>query len=550
MGGSLDFRTPSPCMSSLSSRPQARRETLVFAVCALLVVGYGVFIALASPAGFPTQPEPGVALPYLSDKPVGEDGFYMLTVAWHFAEGRGLVYNYGIPTVGVQPLSTFLYAGAAWLVQQAGGDRWAFVRVVQLLGVLNLLALSLVVGRLAGAAFEMPEQRRAFVAAASLALFSFWLYRAMTYGLETGLYLLLIAGCILVSLRVLSPPRETDAQTGDVVLLGLLAGGAGLARIDFGVILLVLLAASLATRRLRLRDAVVVGAIALAVVLPWLLWVHGATGSWIPSSGRSHSFAITASSAGFRLRELAEAAVDHLTPWIYTGSRSGPTLVAAATLGVGAAVLWRVPVATQRKVRPEWRLALLLWGGALLPLFAIYVTLYGAVHFYARYTAPALVIFLPMIAVLVVQRIGPRCQRWVVAVPALLLLCFGVWAGLSLHSGRVGNTHAITAGFIAERFPPPHAVGSFQSGVVGYFNPNVVNLDGKMDARALEARQEGRLAGYVDSLGLDAVLDWPSHVTAFLPRAYIRTWALCPEHPANDQTMCITRSLRSQPLRP
>ncbi len=529
-------------MSCLSWRPRARGATVVLALGALLVVGYGVTIALASVADFPEGLEPGSAMPFLSDKPVGEDGFYMLTVAWYLAEGRGLVYNYALPTVGIQPLSTFLYGGAAWLVQRAGGDRWAFVRVVQLLGVLNLIALGLALGTLARSAFEAAEDRqRAFVVAASFTLFNFWLYRALTYGLETGLYLLLLALCVLLSLRVLASPRQPPPRAGEVVALGLLAGLSGLARLDFGVILLVFLGASVGTRRLRLRHAFVIGALALVTVLPWLLWVHSVTGSWIPSSGRSHSFLVTAFSAGTRSREMAEAAINHLTPWMYTGSRGLPTLLAAATLVGGLLVLRRVPVAPQRAVRAEWRSALTLWGGAVAPLFVLYFALYGSSHFYERYTAPALVVVLPVLAVLVVQRVPARRGWWVAAAAALLLLCFGLWAGLSLHSGRVGNAHAVTAGFVAAHFPPPHAVGSFQSGVIGYFNPNVVNLDGKMDARALEARQDHRLAAYVDSLGLDVMLDWPSHLTAFLPRDYLRTWEPCPEHPANGQTLCIAR---------
>ena len=55
--------------------------------------------------------------PFLADKPVGEDAYYMLTVAWNIADGQGIVYNYDHSTTGIQPLSTFVYAGLAWMVK-------------------------------------------------------------------------------------------------------------------------------------------------------------------------------------------------------------------------------------------------------------------------------------------------------------------------------------------------------------------------------------------------------------------------------------------------
>ena len=57
----------------------------------------------------------------------------------------------------------------------------------------------------------------------------------------------------------------------------------------------------------------------------------------------------------------------------------------------------------------------------------------------------------------------------------------------SLHAGRVGNTHAVSAGYIANNFNSQEFIGSFQSGVIGFFNDNVINLDGKLDHKSLRA---------------------------------------------------------------
>ena len=58
----------------------------------------------------------------------------------------------------------------------------------------------------------------------------------------------------------------------------------------------------------------------------------------------------------------------------------------------------------------------------------------------------------------------------------------------SLHLGKVGNGHSITAGYIQLNFQSnKDRIGAFQSGVIGYFNNNVINLDGKLDHNALKA---------------------------------------------------------------
>ncbi|MBK9284692.1 MAG: hypothetical protein IPM51_10305 [Sphingobacteriaceae bacterium] len=59
-------------------------------------------------------------MPYLADKPISEDGFYMLTVAWNFGQGKGFAYNQDFKTSGVQPLAAMLYGVLAFISNQAG----------------------------------------------------------------------------------------------------------------------------------------------------------------------------------------------------------------------------------------------------------------------------------------------------------------------------------------------------------------------------------------------------------------------------------------------
>ena len=108
--------------------------------------------ALDSPRSLvkvPNSMEYGHGMPYLSDRPVGEDAYYLLTVAWNLAATHRIVYNFNKPTTGVQPLATFVDAGLARLVQAAGRDRWVFVRVVILVNVVLLILFAHLLGRIA-----------------------------------------------------------------------------------------------------------------------------------------------------------------------------------------------------------------------------------------------------------------------------------------------------------------------------------------------------------------------------------------------------------------
>jgi hypothetical protein len=103
--------------------------------------------------------EYGHGMPYLSDRPVGEDADYLLTVAWNLAATHRIVYNFNKPTTGVQPLATFVDAGLARLVQAAGRDRWVFVRVVILVNVVLLILFAHLLGRIAMGAMTNTRQQ-------------------------------------------------------------------------------------------------------------------------------------------------------------------------------------------------------------------------------------------------------------------------------------------------------------------------------------------------------------------------------------------------------
>ena len=89
----------------------------------LLFVSFVILLVLGERSGFPLFMNDGNFFPYIIDKPFTEDGFYMMTVAWNIADGKGITYNLERPTTGIQPLVTFLQAGIAKAVLIFGGNK-------------------------------------------------------------------------------------------------------------------------------------------------------------------------------------------------------------------------------------------------------------------------------------------------------------------------------------------------------------------------------------------------------------------------------------------
>ena len=53
-----------------------------FSIFSIILIIYGLSLALFSVAGFPDSLQGGY-FPFLTDKPLDEDGFYMIKVAWN-----------------------------------------------------------------------------------------------------------------------------------------------------------------------------------------------------------------------------------------------------------------------------------------------------------------------------------------------------------------------------------------------------------------------------------------------------------------------------------
>ncbi len=527
-------------MSSIDHTANSTNRKLVHWTGAMILL-YAFSLAAFSNEGFPASIKTSATMPYLADKPVGEDAFYMLLVAWNIAAGHGAVANEGIAVTGIQPLSTVVFSALAKIVQVSGGDKWDFVRVILFFGVLNLIAFAHLVGRIA-AHLSADRDDEAYSVAACLCLLNFWFFRAFAYGLETGLYLTSFAAVLLFSLR-----RIPCQRSSDFVLLGILAGVTGLCRIDFGIVLAVFLLSMLARGILDLRHTVLVGIVALTVVSPWFIWVYVVSGHVMPSSGPAQATSISWATAVPRLSAMIQAVLEHLTPWLYSRNKAPVVALDAITLAAFAVLAHRYHerrAYASNSIRVFWG-----WAAGVLLLLPVYVALFWAKHFYPRYISPLSIITLPVMAIILLNMgssfklRGPRLQRLLYLGFAL---SFAAFAFLSLHTGKIGNPHAVTAGFVRDTLPPGINVGAFQSGVIGYFNANVTNLDGKLNRTMLPHLRDETVPEYLDEHRISVLVDWPSYITRHMSVDDLeRSWKRCSEQPGNDSTACY---IRKEPL--
>jgi hypothetical protein len=463
---------------------------------------YACSMAVFAQTGFPTSLRQTDFWPFLADNPVGEDGYYMLTVAWNLATKGLFAYNGDIETTGVQPLAVAIYAVLAKLALALGGTKDSFVRVVVAFQALLFVAWAIVVGRTCEQASSRPERTDVQPTALDFAVMpalAFPAFRWFIYGLETGLYLLVFTIFLNFVLR-----HENELASRPL-RLGLFGGLACLTRIDFTIVLGVALAIASARKKVRPTQLLQAAAVIVLMLLPWIAYCYLVSGVPWPSSAGAQSELLTLGNARGRIIAAVVALMEQGVPWVAASAR--PEMAVAALLVALIAVLY---LSLTRRwaslVMPLARWPISTFGIALVALAGLYVATIWAAHFYSRYFILLSVITYICVAATL------RTPREAAALGAVCLALFVSQSYLAFHSGRIGNSHSMAAGAIDRYFPREVRIGMFQSGVTGFYHPNVINLDGKLDHEALDKLRKGRILDYIKEKRIVAVCDWPGYL--------------------------------------
>jgi len=449
---------------------------------------------------------------------MSEDGYLMQTIARNMAIGLGMSTAHGtMPTNGVQPLATFLYAGLHAL---AGGSKLLAIGYVTVFATAVSAAAAWVFWRLGRSVLrDLPFARDIALLAAALWFASPLVVGHSMNGLETGLYYLAITITLLYYFS-LDLSAAAPMQAGQRVALGLLLGVTFLARNDAVFFIAAVLAAHLLLGGAsagggwgrRAGDAVVAGGLSMVVASPWLAYNKLMFGSVVPISGLAESH-----SAGFgtNLRmipaNLLEASLLYVriprvleTAW--------PVIVVAVVVLAGLA--WAAWSLVGRRSLRGLRfcvITLVFCAG----VGGYYGLFFGAAWFVSRYLSalsPLLWLLSLTSAYLLLAGLLRERRTFMTCGAALTSVLLLVAAGLAVLQFRGGrsNGHRQVVDWVQKNVDERQWVGGIQTGTVGYFHDRTINLDGKVNPKALRARiDRGGVYSYVmDETPINYLADW------------------------------------------
>lgn len=452
---------------------------------------------------------------------VPDDTWYLLSIARSLADGLGPTADGITVTNGFQPLLSFL------LVPFSGTGVAPLVPFFAAMGLLIIAdaVSTFALGRLGAHTFG-PF---AGLLAAGLHAVSPVAVSNCLNGLETSLS---VSTCLMLVMAHIHATSSPSAKAD--IGFGLLAGLCLLARVDS-----VFLVALLGVDRLRRGElhglATVVCAAAVAVA-PWWVYEWVTVGSIIPTSGEA-----------VRQQALMHSDLHPLLPrFAFTAGMlgGGPfvdlaalrrTLFESAALGASAMVGVVLGLALLvRFVDGHAKTGALRWlGGASLGVVALYTLHVPAIWFFQRYLALPEATVTLLVAAAIARRFGspttaPRLFAALCAclcLPALESSHFVVSPpAFEPRNYWYNGVRGYAAPAIAalEALPAGARVGAFQSGALSYFAPvvgtgstYVANLDGVVDARAMRALSDRRLADHARELRLTHFVDWPLNAGFF-----------------------------------
>ena len=501
-----------------------------------IFVGYGIFLSLGLQEGYPEKQYGNGFFSFLSEKPLTEDGFYALTVSWNIASGYGITYNREIPTTGFQPLSTFLQSALAYAIINFGGDKYSFLRAVLIFSVLLQVLFAFLIYKITKVLTRLEDKKILFLVSVLAVLFNFKLFMIFTNGLENGFYLVGLA-CLLYYL--LKDFRNKD-NSPNTFIPGLLSGLLLLTRSDFVVILLPLLFIMIIKKVLRIHKVILVCLYAFIIFTPWLVYTYSVTGSLLSSSAQIQTGIINSYALDERFDHFFFSLIQYLTPFLYTGIQLKTLFYLIGIAFIGLFVfLFRY---FYKEIFIVEKIKWILWFTIPMTLLLVTYLLYSSTPYnYLRYFSYITVIVLPLF-VIIVSKLAQRIRKsFVHSFYILVMLIFFIQSYLYYHSGKSAMSYAYRPGYIQKNFKSGTKVAAFQSGTLGYFLPNIYNLDGKVDINAVKYSRDGNIDHYIDMLGIEVLVEWKPYLPNINENYLEENWDLYSSDIGDSRSVCYVR---------
>jgi hypothetical protein len=452
-------------------------------------------------------------------RPFTEDSFYLFSTAEHFAHGEGFSVDGVQPTNGVQPLIIFFYAP---LFLVAGFQKLLVLKLAFILAALfdsiSAVLLAVLIKRITVVKENDPSVWWSPpILAAGLWAMLYPISVHTVCGLETGLYSTLLISSLVVYSRMLRNRADSQlSDTKDVYLLGILLGFTVLARIDAAIFIgMVCLCELLKKKREGVKNALTIGIIAFVISAPWWWYNYSTFGHIMPQSGSAESLI---DETGRNIWQALTVIADSLSVFFFLPkSVEVPHAVSLVWAAVVAGVIYFLVRVTRswtmvvRNYRLEVLVPLLL---TCIVFTVYYVFFFSAPHFIPRYFQLHRIGAL-ILAVLILPYIVSWLQQSnlknvvLYSFIAAALLFSGASYGYYFLIKKYSDLYYI--GKWAETVAPAK-VGMDQSGTAGFIASNVVNLDGKVNIRALRAREKQDIGVYVAQERFDFIADWQEKI--------------------------------------
>jgi hypothetical protein len=247
-----------------------------------------------------------------------------------------------------------------------------------------------------------------------------------------------------------------------------------------------------------------------AVASPWLLFNVVKTGHWIPQSGLAEGLG-----GGFHpprmsmLYAAPRSLIANIIPIALPISRFSPVvstvLWTIVVLGTGALFWTGYRAVASEAMRRVLAVGVLAYAGMSI----LYVGWFAAPWMLNRWLAPG-GLFAVLLGALGLGHWwagGARLARAAVIVILLAAVASRVGTALQDRATRFATNTYPTVTWLRSLGQFAKA-GILQSGLPGWVDERVYNLDGKVSLKALHARMEGRLADYILEQDFDVIAEY------------------------------------------
>jgi hypothetical protein len=485
--------------------------------------------------------------------PLTDDSYYYFSLGRNLAtQGEMRVDSFHL-TTGFQPLWGFFCVIPYFLL---GPDTSTPISVIQSAGAVLGLATAIVLFLLT---YHLSNAVNP-----SLLVLSFWLLSPQVIkhnlnGMETSLANFTVATTFYLFLR-----REVLLRRiSSYWLAGACAALAFLARVDAAILFLAIAVVTIGRHKREGRffpvhiskvrkQLVALGGGALIVLFPWIVLVIIVGKPFIPESGAAVR-TLSLLTHGFQSPNIIDVLAneplryagymaDNFIKFTSSWSRQVPfllppamlltflfdeevarTLVAVFAVGTGIVVAFSFWKYSNEKQR-EFALCFVLY---LVVMTLSYSAIQGGAWFYDRYGTS--ITALGLIALCIAGENLHRVTRnaltstlgsiyiLVTFCSLLALLYTPGYRWLVAQPPEDGLYRA--AVWINQNTKSTELVGAFQSGVIAYTLRNpLINLDGKVNADALEALRDKSLCSYISQSGIRYIVDWRPQIKSLLGR--------------------------------